>query len=296
MTTSRRVLCCLLLNLCCWKNAAVAVEVVDYKQRRVHLAHAARRIVALAPHIVENLFAAGAGGQIVGVVDYCDYPAAALDIPRVGSLSGYSLEAIARAKPDLIVLWDSGHSAHMLTQLEKLGVAVYVSDPRHLQDVPRSIRDYGVLSGHEEHAELAAAAFETRRATLQARYSHKPPVRTLYQVWNDPIQTINDKHIISDVMRLCGGENAFGDALALAPKISVESVIARNPDAIIASGMAEQRPDWLDDWKAWPLLKAVTHNHLYFIPPDIIQRHTPRILDGAAMLCEQLDRSRAPPR
>lgn len=269
------------------------MTVTDYRGRQITLKKPAKKIIALAPHIVENLFAAGAGEAIVGAVDHCDYPEQAENIPRVGAISAYSLEAIIKLQPDLIVLWGSGRGADIQVKLEKLGFTVYVSDPRRLADVPRSIRDYGILTQNEKTAELSARAFERQHQDLIRKFANAEEVSTLYQVWDKPIQTLNDTHIISNVIRLCGGSNVFGDALALAPKISVESVIARDPDVIIASGMGEERPDWLDSWKQWQNLKAVKNSDLYYIPPDLIQRHTPRILQGAALMCEHLELSRA---
>ena len=115
-----------------------------------------------------------------------------------------------------------------------------------------------------------------------------------------PLITVNGKQIISDAIRLCGGRNVFAQLPILAPTVTVEAVIAANPEAIVASGMGEGRPEWLDDWRRWHTLQAVTKDNLYFVPPELIQRHTPRILDGAERLCEQLEMARSkrtiPPR
>ncbi len=268
------------------------VEVTDYLGRKVSLEKPAKRIVALAPHIVENLFSAGAGPHIVGAVGYSDFPAEAEKIPRVGALNGFSLEAIIALNPDLLVVWNSGHGAKLLPRLLDLGLPVYVSDPRTLADVPRSIRDFGKLTDSSTRAEQAAVHFEKQHEQLQSAYSHEQGISVLYQVWNQPLQTVNDGHIISDLIRMCGGSNAFADAPTLAPRISLEAVLARNPQVIIASGMGEARPDWLDDWKKWPSLAAVKGDNLYFVPPDIIQRHTVRLLQGAEMVCGFLQQAR----
>ncbi len=264
------------------------ISVTDYLGRTVTLPQPARRIVALAPHIVENVYAAGAGDYLVGAVDYCDYPAAAKAIPRVGKISAYSLEAIVALKPDLVVVWMSGRGGESLRQIEKLGLTAYASDPHTLEDVARSIQDYGRLAGTDSVAGHSARTFEQTLGELRRQYAHQTPVSVLYQVWHEPLQTLNDDHIISDVIRLCGGRNSFGDAKTLAPTISVEAVIGRNPDVIIASGMGEARPEWVDNWRRWPSLAAVRNERLYFIPPDIIQRHTPRILQGAQQMCRHL--------
>lgn len=278
----------LLAVTCICSPLAAEVTVIDYLGREVTLAKPAKRIVALAPHIVENLFAAGAGGAVVGAVNYSDYPAEAKAIPRVGEISSFSIEAIVAQKPDLVVVWMSSRGGDALEKIDALGIPTYANDPRALEDVARSIRDYGTLAGTRDEAELAARAYEGNLQTLRHTYRKAQPVSVLYQVWFEPLQTLNDHHIISDVIRLCGGRNIFGDAKTLAPKISLESVLVRDPDFIIASGMGEARPDWLDNWRKWPTLSAVKNKRLHFIPPDIIQRHTPRILLGAKAMCEYL--------
>lgn len=106
------------------------------------------------------------------------------------------------------------------------------------------------------------------------------------------MMTVNSRQIISDAIRLCGGRNVFAQLPTLTPTVNVEAVIAANPEAIVASGMGEARPEWLDDWKRWKTLTAVARGNLYFVRPDLIQRHTPRILDGAEMLCERLEDAR----
>lgn len=272
--------------------ARAEISVTDYLGRTVTLEKPAQRIIALAPHIVENLYSAGAGDRLVGAVDHCDYPEEAKKIPRVGAISAYSLEAIVALKPDLVVMWNSGLGGKNLPKFLELGLTVYASDPKTLDDIPRSIRDYGILTGRQKAAEKAAADFTERLQRLREQHRGQRPLSVLYQVWNQPLQTLNDEHIISDLIRLCGGTNAFGDAPTIAPKISVESVIARDPQVIIASGMGEEKPEWLDDWKKYPGLTAVKNGNLYFVPPDIIQRHTVRMLQGAQQVCKALDEAR----
>jgi iron complex transport system substrate-binding protein len=269
------------------------ISVTDYLGRTVTLEKPAQRIIALAPHIVENLYSAGAGERLVGAVDHCDYPLHAKKIPRVGAISAYSLEAIVALKPDLVVMWNSGLGSKNLPKFIELGLTVYASDPKSLEDIPRSIRDYGVLTGQQAVANKSAEEFTERLQGLREKYRDQTKLSVLYQVWNQPLQTLNDDHIISDLIRLCGGTNAFGDAPTIAPKISVESVIARNPDVIIASGMGEEKPEWLDDWKKYTGLTAVKNGNLFFVPPDIIQRHTVRMLQGVEQVCEALEEARA---
>jgi iron complex transport system substrate-binding protein len=118
-------------------------------------------------------------------------------------------------------------------------------------------------------------------------------VRTFYEIWKQPLMTVGRQQIISDVIRLCGGDNVFGQLETMAPTVTVEAVIAANPEAIVASGMGEARPEWLDDWLRWTTITAVARGNLFFVPPDLIQRHTPRLLDGADLLCRHLETARS---
>lgn len=246
-----------------------------------------KRIVALAPHLVEIAYAIGIGDKVVAAVSYSDYPEAAKQIPRVGNFATINVEAIARLQPDLILAWGSGNPAKSLSKLEDLGFTVYRSEPKSLADIAALMKDVAKISGHSEGLDVAEE-YQQKLDKLRQRYHAQSPVTVFYQVWNKPLQTLSDQSIVSDVIKLCGGRNIFADAAAVAPKVSVETVLRLDPEAIVASGTDASRPQWLDDWKAWPNLQAVEKEQLYFVPPDLIQRHTPRLLQGAEILCKQL--------
>lgn len=274
-------------------TAQAEIVVADASGASLHLPTPARRIVSLAPHLTELLYAAGAGEKLVGAVDYSDYPQAAQRLPRVGGYSRPDVEAIAMARPDLVVAWQSGNPPAALEKLRALGIPVYVSQPDRIADVAVELERLGTLAGSEAAAKAAAARFRQRLADLEQRYRQRPPVAVFYQIWKQPLMTINDRQIISDAIRLCGGRNVFGRLPVLAPTVTVEAVLAENPEVIVASGMGDERPEWLDDWRRWPQLTAVRRNNLFFIPPQEIQRHTPRLLDGAEKLCQALETARA---
>ena len=274
-------------------HAQTAVRVQDARGHWTELAGPAQRVVALAPHIVENFYSAGAGDRLIAAVSYSNYPEAAKKLPEIGNYKSVSYETLLALKPDLIVAWGSGNGDEMIEKLRDLGFTVFVTESRTLEDIPKNVRLFGKLSGTSDTADRAADQWLDRLGSLKQTHEKQAPVSVLYQVWNDPLQTLNGDHLISDVIRACGGRNAFADAVVLAPIISIESVLARNPDAIIASGMGETRPDWLNDWKAYPGLNAVKKGNLYFVPPDIIQRHTFRVLDGMEMICRDLNKVRA---
>jgi iron complex transport system substrate-binding protein len=287
-----KILLFLLLGL---RTLCAQAEIVinDDRGTAVKLAAPAQRIVSLAPHITEVLFAAGAGGRIVGTVEYSDYPEAAQKIRRVGGYSRLDLEAIAALKPDLVIGWQSGNAAAHVDKLQQLGLALFVSQPDRIEDIARTLETYGRLAGTEVVAMPAAKAFRERLAALRTQYAKREPLRVFYQVWKQPLTTINGRQIISDAIRLCGGVNVFADLPALAPNVSVEAVLAANPEVIIASGMGDSRPEWLDDWRRWKQMTAVARDDLYFVPPALIQRHTPRLLEGTEIICQHLETVRA---
>ena len=285
----------LLLSLCLLAAAAAAqagIVVHDDAGRTVRLAAPARRIVSLAPHITENLYAAGAGSHIVGVSAYSDYPAAAKKLPRVGSAASLDLEAILALKPDLVIAWDSGNQAGQLAKLKALGLPLFVSRPLKVDDIATDIARFGELAGTSAVALPEARAVRARIAELRARYAQRPPVRTFYQIWNRPLITVNGEQLISDVMRLCGADNVFAGLPQLAPTVSIEAVLAADPEAIVASGADATRPRWLDGWKRWKDLTAAARGNLFFIPPDLINRPTPRVLEGARLLCKDMETAR----
>jgi len=288
----KRLLALLLLVASCGL-ARAEIAVVDDSGATVRIAQPAKRIISLAPHVTESLFAVGAGERIVGTVEYSNYPEDAKKITRVGGYSRLDLEAIVALKPDLVIVWESGNVKAHVEKLRALGLTLYLTQPNRIEDVMSTLERLSQLAGTQDVGRKTVADLNARLERLRQSYSKKPPVRTFYQIWKDPLSTVGGKQIISSVVTLCGGENVFGGLDALAPIVSVEAVIAANPEVIIASGMGEVRPEWLADWKRWSSITAVARGNLFFIHPDLIQRHTPRLLDGAARLCQQLETARS---
>lgn len=276
------VLGCLALPL----QAAVTVQ--DDTGRTVSLPQPAQRIVSLAPHVTEQLFAIGAGERIIGAVEYSDYPEQARAIPRVGGYSRLDLERILALKPDLVVAWQSGNDARAIERLQALGLVVYLSEPRSMPAIADGMAKLGVLAGRTEKARQQAEAFRRRLEALRKQYRDRKERTVFYQIWNQPLMTVSERHLINDVITLCRGRNIFAELEALTPTVSLEAVLAADPEVIIASGMGKERPEWLDDWREWPQLRAVKTGRLYVIDPNIIQRATPRLLLGAEQMCRLL--------
>ena len=269
-----------------------ASAVKDDYGNDVVLAKPASRIVSLAPHLTELLYDAGAGSKLVGAVEYSDFPAAARALPRVGSDAGIDLEAVIALRPDLVVAWPNAGSARAVDRLAALGLPVFRSEPRELEDIARTLERLGELAGTQARARKEAEAFRGRVNALAKKYAGRSPVRVFYQVWDRPLLTVNGQHVISKVMDLCGGQNVFAALPLIAPEIDREAVLRADPEVIVASGTGGGRPAWLDEWKAFPRLAAAARGQLYAIAPDLIQRHTPRLLEGAEQLCRVLDLAR----
>jgi len=273
--------------------ADAAITLADDSGRSVTLKQAAQRIISLTPHLTELMFAAGAGSHVVGTVEFSNYPEAAKAIPRIGDSALLDLERIVALKPDLILVWQHGSAQRQLDKLLSLGIPVFYNQPDRLLHVARSIEKFGRLAGTEAVASTVARAFLAREAELRRRYAARPPVRVFYQIWEKPLMTINDDHLISDVIRLCGGQNVMGGLKQLAPVISTEAVLEADPEVIAGATAEPNMRDNLDNWKAWPRILAVQRDNLFVIHTDLISRHTPRVLDGAQQMCENLDKARA---
>ena len=283
------------LTLFFFAASVQALTLTDDSGQAVRLSAPAQRIITLTPHATELMFAVGAGQQVVGAVDYSDYPAVAETIPRVGGYSGLNIEAILALQPDLIIYWPEGNPAREIQRLKQLKMPLYASDPNSFADIARSLEHYGEISGNVAKGQQAATQFRQRLNALQQRYAGAGKLRVFYQVWHQPLVTQSGDTFISRVLELCGGENIFADLPMRSPQISEEAVLAENPDVIIASGMAAERPEWLDHWRRYPHLNAVKHNHLYHVHPDLLHRPTPRLLDGAEQVCALLHRVRQKP-
>ena len=267
------------------------IAVTDDMNHLVKLKTPAKKVVSLSPHTTEILYAAGATQQIVAAVEYSDYPQAARSLPRVGSGYQLDIESIVAMQPDLIVGWQSGNSQAQLQLLKKMGFVLYLSEPKTLADIADNLRDMGQLLGSQHIAEQEAVKFLSGISALKEKYQQQRKVTVFYQVWQQPLFTINGEHIISHIIKLCGGENVFKDLSVLSPQVSIESVISKNPDVIVV-GAGEAREDWLVNWEKWSALKAVKNRQLYGIDADLIVRHSPRILQGANEMCEVLQKAR----
>lgn len=271
--------------------ACRALEVTGSDGRTVTVDAPVERIITLAPHLTELVFAAGAGDKLVGVGRYSDYPKAAQSIPRVGDAYRIDLERVVALEPDLILAWESGNPPAAIESMRELGLTVLVTETQSVAGIARLLRRIGRLAGTEAVANAAADAFLEGFAELRRRYSDRPPVRVFYQVSAQPLFTLGGSHFVSEVIEICGGVNVFAGLGTLAPRVSEEAVIARDPQVIVA-GVSPEQDNALARWRRWENMAAVAFDNLYTLPADLMHRATPRLLKGARRLCHVLETAR----
>ncbi len=272
---------------------ARGITLTDDRGKAVSLPAPAQRIVALAPSITELVFAAGGGERLVGVARYSDYPEAARRITQIGDASRVDLERLLSLRPDLVIGWQSGNHAADLERIERLGFKVYIAEPATLAAIPRLLRDLGALAGTDAIARRAAEEFERGVDALRARYAERTKLRVFYEIWHAPLMTVNGRHIISDVIRLCGGTNVFAAAASLTPLVSIESVIAAQPQVVIGGSSATTPGEFVAQWQRYEKIARLRNMPVMFVDPDFIQRQTPRILQGAETICRRLEEVRS---
>jgi iron complex transport system substrate-binding protein len=280
-----------LLVACHPAAVAAAVAAEDATGASIELASPALRIVSLAPHATELLFAAGAGERVVGVLAPADWPPEASALPRVGTAAGLDLERIVALKPDLAVVWPYLAPAQ-IERLRALGMAVFVSDPHTPAAIAVELERLGTLAGTDASAARAAAAFRARLSALDSHERGAAKLSVFYEIWHQPLYTIGGRHLITAAIRLCGGENIFAALAAPAPAVGIEDVLAARPEVIIAGTDKAARPVWLDEWKRWTELPAVARDNLFVVDANLLHRAGPRFAAGAEQLCAALDRAR----
>ncbi len=287
--------CCLAALFVMLAAAPVCAEIVvtDDAGQVVRLRAPAQRIVSLAPHVTELLFAAGAGVRVVGVSAFSDYPEAARHLPQVSGGMRLDMERILALKPDVAVGWQSGSTHADMEKLTALGIPVFFAAPQRLDAIPDTLLRLGRLAGSEHEAKTAAATYREELARLRTRYRERRPVRVFIEIGMQPLMTLSHAHLTSDLLALCGGQNVFPGSDLLAPEVSVEAVMLQDPDAILFSdelGVVEGVHDW---WRARVALRAVRAGRIYAVPADLVFRQTPRVLQGAQRVCDALDAARA---
>ena len=194
------------------------IALKDDRGRELVLQAPAQRIVSLAPHLTELLFAAGAGSLLVGTAAYSDFPALARRVPTIGDSSAIDIERVVALKPDVVLAWRSGNPAGTIAKLEQLGLRVFVTEPVTLDAIADQIVSFGRIAGSQAAARNAAERLRDDIAALRLKYQGRRRLSVFYQIWHQPLMTVNGKQVISSVIELCGGRNVFAGLKPLVPK------------------------------------------------------------------------------
>jgi len=261
------------------------IHLTDDLGRTVQLEAPAQRVISLIPHATELLYDINAQDQLIATVRYADYPEAAKAKPRVGDYNSLNSEAILTLKPDLIIAYPAGPARTQVDRLIELGIPVFFSDPQRFDAIAQAMRDLGLLTAQVDSANTAASDFEAGIAALEERYAGQSELTVFYEVWHQPIYTLNGDSYISDVIELCGGQNVFADLPMLSPQVSLEAVFAADPDVIVTNS-----PQL---WRQWSQLQAVQTGAFISTDADVLHRPTPSLLIGANQLCVDLERIRS---
>lgn len=267
------------------------LRIVDDGGHDVVLAHTAHRIVALAPHLTELVYAAGAGDSLVAVGRFSDYPPEASSKPVVSDAFAVDYEALTRLKPDLILVWGSGTPERTKTKLRSLGLPVYEIEIRDVAGLADTLRSIGRLAGTDGVAQARAQAITSDWAALKARYAGRRPVRVFFQLWDAPLMTLNGQHLISSAISACGGTNVFAELPTLTATVSWEVAVQRDPELVMTAGSSSEaaKPG---RWSSFKQVSATKHGEFGRIEGDLITRSGPRFVDGARELCVAIDRAR----
>jgi cobalamin transport system substrate-binding protein len=263
--------------------ASHGITLNDDLNRTVTLPSSAQRIVSLAPSITETLFALGAGDQVVGVTDFCNYPVEATTKHRVGGVTNPSLETIINLKPDLIILSMEGNVRDDFTKLQEIGIPIFVTNPRTLDGIHKSIGDIGILTGRTEEARQLLRSMEWSEDSLKALVTHEKKVLLIVSL--QPLIVLGSKTFLAELLRIAGGKNIAGDSHSTYPTLSREVVVEKNPDVIIVtSNILNDNTRLLDMFPEWGTLNAVRNHRVCPIDPDIISRPGPRVVNALRVL------------
>lgn len=242
---------------------------------------AAQRVVSLAPSLTEIVTELGAQDQLVGVLDAGERPAGLERVASVGHYGQLNIEALLSLKPDLLLLWPGSVSPAQRDQLQRLGIAVFVSEPHSLDELADAIKSIGSKLDKPDAAEKLVRDFRQRLASVRQRYHRDVPLRVFYQVWDAPLYTVGGGQIISDAVRACGGENVFAELALPAPQVSLEAVLQRDPQVILVT-----EPSQIAAWAKWPQVAAVREGRVW-VRDAALERPSGGMIAAVERLCGQ---------
>lgn len=273
---------------------ASAIEITDGLDRSVTLHVPVKKVVSLSPSNTEILFAVGAGDKVVGVTEYCNYPAAALDIEKIGGFSAdtISVETIVSLEPDVVLAYGD-RQVDVIEALEAVDIPVVALDPKTLTDVYDNITTVGQITGHEDQAQAVVADMKARIDVViekAATVAEEDKVLVFWEIFDEPLMTTGKSTYIGQMLELAGGVNIFGDLEEAYPQINVEEVVSRNPQAIMGSDTHGEKltPEMVGARPGWDQIDAVVNGRIFLIDGDIVSRAGPRLADAVEAIAQAL--------
>ncbi len=273
---------CMLIFLTPLVSYSDTLTLKDEVGREVTFPFPPKRIVSLAPNITEILFRLGLDEEVVGVSIHCNYPEKAKSRMRVGSYISIDLERVISLKPDLIMATGAGNPREMVERLERLGFPAFVIFPKRFDEVLRSIRRLGQVVAKEKEALSIIDSMQKRKERVIERIKNSPPPKVFLQIGEAPIVTVGRGSFGDDLIRLAGGENVAGNDREMYPRLGMEEILKRSPEVILISSMNPQG-DYervLREWERWKMIPAIKQGRIHLIDSDLIDRPSPRIIDG----------------
>ncbi len=250
------------------------------------------RIIALAPHIVENLYAVGAGDLIVGTTEHADYPESAKTIPRIGNYARLNIEEILAKSPDVVIAWQTGNPSDDLAKLKKLGINIIYSQPNEIEDVAKELLSFGVLTNNAALGEKKSQQFLAELKTIKETYQDKSPIIVFFELWPQPLTTTANNSWSQQQLNVCQVINPFIESATDYPQVNLEDVVLKAPKIIIQpSSHGINAPDRVN-WQQWPDMPAVKNKAFIHTNADKLHRMTARSLEELASLCQKIDQFR----
>jgi iron complex transport system substrate-binding protein len=280
----------IVLVISLWVSPSPCATFQDALGREVYLQHPPERIIPLAPNLTEILYALGLGDRVVGVTNNCDYPPEASLKPKVGSYINLNVEEIISLSPDLAIGTVDGNERIILDLLEQAKIKVFFVNPRSVRQVIDTILTLGRLCGALGNAQVLAGELTKRVDHVVERTGSRAKPLVFLQIQIQPIMTVNKNTVHNDLIRLAGGRNMAAEEPVTYPRISIEEVIQKKPEVILISSMEmggrfeKARQDWLK----WTSIPAVQNKRVYLIDSDLIDRPSPRMIDGLEMMARYI--------
>jgi len=273
---------CISIFLATSISYSATLKVKDEVGREVSLPFPPKRIVSLAPNITEILFCLGLDEEIVGVSIHCNFPEKAKSRVQVGSYISLDFEKITFLKPDLIIATGAGNTRDMVDRLEKLGFKTYVIFPKNFDDILQSIGHIGQVMNREAKARVIIEEMRERKQRVVELTQGLSRPKVFIQIGEAPMVTVGKGSFADDLIRIAGGENIAGREKELYPRFGMEEILKRSPEVIVISSM-NPKGDYqkiLHEWTRWKTIPAVKNGRIYLVDSDLLDRPSPRIIDG----------------